>query len=104
MPAPAESLFLLESNKAAVLDLRSPARTEHPVSGQVRMGTVCAVVALAAIAVHGFVELLENGKLITGVFFADLQLVGSAYLGFGERIAVIATGGDTDRHGLVHLV
>lgn len=58
--------------------------------------------ALAAIAVHGFVELLENRKLIAGIFLADLEVVGFTEIGFGEGIAVVAAGGDSDGHGFLY--
>jgi len=86
------------------LNPRSPARTQHPVGRQIRMGTIVTAVADAGVAVHGLVELLKDRKLITGIFFAYFQRMGFADVGFGERIAVVAAGGYTDRHGLVHLV
>ena len=68
------------------------------------MGTIVTVVADAGVAVHRLIELLEDRKLITGIFFAYFQRMGFADVGFGERIAVVAAGGDTDRHGFVDLV
>lgn len=68
------------------------------------MGAIRAVVTLTAVAMHGLIELLQDRKLITGIFFTDFQFVGSAHMGFGERIAVVAAGGDTYRHGIVNLV
>ena len=58
----------------------------------------------AAVTVHGLVELLKDRKLVAGVFFTDCQRVGFAHTGFGKRIAVVAAGGDSDRHGFVLLV
>lgn len=68
------------------------------------MSAVGAVMALAAIAVHGLVELAQDGKLVAGIFLADLEVVGFAEIGFGEGIAMVAAGGDTDRHGFFDLV
>ncbi|GAA0880471.1 hypothetical protein GCM10009119_34410 [Algoriphagus jejuensis] len=62
------------------------------------------MMTLAAVAVHRLVKLLQDRKLITGIFFAYFQLVGFAEIGFGEGIAVVATGGDSDRHGFGVLV
>lgn len=68
------------------------------------MGAVRSMMSLTTVAVHGLIQLLKYRKLITGILFTNLELMGSAKLGFGERIAVVATGGNADRHGLVDLV
>lgn len=68
------------------------------------MLAVRAMVAQAAIAVHGFVELLEDRELVAGVFLADLEFVSFADMRFGKGIAVIAAGGDSDRHGEKSLI
>jgi hypothetical protein len=68
------------------------------------MGTIVAVMADATVAMHGLVELLEDRKLIASIFFAYFQRMGFADVGFSERIAVVAAGGDTYRHGFVDLV
>lgn len=68
------------------------------------MFAVLSLVTDAAMAVHGIVELLEDGKLITGIFLTDFQLMGFAKIGFGKGTAVIATRGDSDRHGFQILV
>ncbi|GAB3228828.1 hypothetical protein GCM10027454_29510 [Algoriphagus aestuariicola] len=67
------------------------------------MCAVGTVMAYAAVAVHGVVELLQDRKLVAGIFFAYFQLVGFTQMGFGKRIAVVAAGGNTDRHGFVVL-
>lgn len=60
------------------------------------MLTVSTVVALTAHAVHGVIELLDQGKLIANIFFTDFQIVRFALVSSSERITVITAGGDSD--------
>lgn len=68
------------------------------------MFAVFSVVTDATMAVHGIIELFQDRKLITGVFFTDFKLMGLAEIGFGKGRAMIAAGGDSDRHGFQILV